>query len=477
MRLSKISIDGLFGIYKYEIKLINPKTSRVTIIDAPNGMGKTTLLKLIQATINGDLIYVYSIPFSSFRLDFDNKKYIEVRKGIGQEKEQEMLIDSLNSGTVARLRNYAMKFSKLNNEEEQEIKNSGFFFIVNGKEYKVVFREDLWKMLLRNNRIYHDNNDSSSLSDYLVSVDYNEYASEDVFKMDELSQVLNEVASEFNIHFIKTNRLYREINETVVKEDRFTGRISGKNSVVSSVELYRDKIKSDILSVGKEFADKSEELDRTFPNRVLKTIFHESKDEEIYDKETIEGLLADLEKRRLDLSELGLITEVGDTVVQIPEREVLTEETRIFLTKYIEDNITKLEIYKEFATKLNLLRSIVNERNVFSDKVMKFSAANGVEFISKNGRPIPIDKLSSGEKNNFILFYELIFECGNHSLVLVDEPEISLHVGWQRQFIEELNEICQLLSLQGIVATHSPDIVGDNIDVMVDLEDMNDVEF
>ena len=132
-----------------------------------------------------------------------------------------------------------------------------------------------------------------------------------------------------------------------------------------------------------------------------------------------------------------------------------------------------MEIYKEFAEKLRLLRNIVNERNQFSDKTMKFSSAEGIEFISKNGRTIPIEKLSSGEKNNFILFYELIFGCGDNSLILVDEPEISLHVAWQRQFIDELNEICQLKSLQGIVATHSPDIVGDNVDYMVDLEDLN----
>lgn len=41
---------------------------------------------------------------------------------------------------------------------------------------------------------------------------------------------------------------------------------------------------------------------------------------------------------------------------------------------------------------------------------------------------IPIEHLSSGEKNDFVLFYELIFKCDSKSLILVDEPEISLHV-------------------------------------------------
>ncbi len=51
MKLKQIYVDNLFGIYKYELNLIDPQLSHVTIIDAPNGMGKTTILRLIQATL------------------------------------------------------------------------------------------------------------------------------------------------------------------------------------------------------------------------------------------------------------------------------------------------------------------------------------------------------------------------------------------------------------------------------------------
>ena len=41
MRLQKVEVEGLFGIYDYSINLFTG--DNITIIDAPNGMGKTTV--------------------------------------------------------------------------------------------------------------------------------------------------------------------------------------------------------------------------------------------------------------------------------------------------------------------------------------------------------------------------------------------------------------------------------------------------
>ena len=48
----------------------------------------------------------------------------------------------------------------------------------------------------------------------------------------------------------------------------------------------------------------------------------------------------------------------------------------------------------------------------------------------------------------------------NGSLILIDEPEISLHPAWQEQYMPLLNEaVAGYISCQFIVATHSPQIV------------------
>jgi predicted ATP-binding protein involved in virulence len=77
--------------------------------------------------------------------------------------------------------------------------------------------------------------------------------------------------------------------------------------------------------------------------------------------------------------------------------------------------------------------------------------------------------LSSGEQHLIVITFRLLFEATAGQLVLIDEPEISWHVAWQRQFLDDLVQISHLNNLRFIVATHSPQIVGRWTDRMVEL--------
>ena len=68
--------------------------------------------------------------------------------------------------------------------------------------------------------------------------------------------------------------------------------------------------------------------------------------------------------------------------------------------------------------------------------------------------------LSSGEQHELVLLYDLLFNVQPGALVLIDEPEISLHVSWQKRFIEDLQRISRLVKFRSVVATHSPQIAG-----------------
>ncbi len=465
MRLKTVYVNDLFGIYKYEINMIDSGRSKVTIIDAPNGMGKTTMLRLIKATVEGNILFLDSIPFSEFKITFDNGKSITVNK--------ENVYSSILDSTITTIRrDEDVRRGSVRPIDDDRVEYSNIKFSINRKKYKVAISRDFLRMLLRSRRILsYANHDQVQLRDV---IDEREYTSEDIFSADDLLLALSKLRKEINIYFIEANRLFKRNDDDVNERDRMRAvRGEYRENMVSAVGLYRGRIQKYILSAGKEFADKSEELDRSFPQRVLDVIFDKNRESVILSKEQIVAALEDLEERRLKFGELGLITNTKDSMISIPKKKDLTDETRIFLTKYIDDNIAKLEVYSELFEKLDILRNIVNTRNVFSDKEMRFSSKEGIVFVSKSGRTIPIEKLSSGEKNNFILFYELIFECKDNSLILVDEPEISLHVAWQNQYISELNDICEIKNLQGIVATHSPDIVGEYEDCMVDLEDLN----
>ena len=78
--------------------------------------------------------------------------------------------------------------------------------------------------------------------------------------------------------------------------------------------------------------------------------------------------------------------------------------------------------------------------------------------------------LSSGEQHELVLFYELLFKVKPNSLILIDEPELSLHVVWQQQFLGDLEDITKLTGFDILIATHSPLIIHDRWDLTVELK-------
>jgi AAA15 family ATPase/GTPase len=145
--------------------------------------------------------------------------------------------------------------------------------------------------------------------------------------------------------------------------------------------------------------------------------------------------------------------------------EEMFEAKKVFLINYLEkfsDTITRL---LEEYPKYKLFSDIFMERNRLTNKRIVFTKY-GPQIFKGNER-IELEQLSSGEKNDFIMFYRLIFECENNT-VLIDEPEISLHIEWQENYLNMLNKICKINNLQAIVATHSPYIIGEHLDLVVE---------
>ena len=59
----------------------------------------------------------------------------------------------------------------------------------------------------------------------------------------------------------------------------------------------------------------------------------------------------------------------------------------------------------------------------FSRKDIKFSPQHGFQIISDNGDMLNESLLSSGEQNEIVLLFLLIFEVSDNSVLLIDEPE------------------------------------------------------
>ncbi len=145
-------------------------------------------------------------------------------------------------------------------------------------------------------------------------------------------------------------------------------------------------------------------------------------------------------------------------------------------SKWIAERV--LEIYREALKKViavqedsfRIIEQYLNSVNSFLEgKSIEISLAEnnlrhkpsiGIKFEEGYPKKIPgIRKaLSSGEREIVTLIYAAT-HMSKQQIVLIDEPEISLHVDWQRNLLQKMSE--QLGDRQIIVCTHSPVIGAD----------------
>lgn len=137
---------------------------------------------------------------------------------------------------------------------------------------------------------------------------------------------------------------------------------------------------------------------------------------------------------------------------------------------YFDDFKKKYNIYKELIEKLDTFTNIVNNKLYY--KKIKISKEYGIQIFSDNDNEIKLSDLSSGKKQEIILFFELIFSTDKSLMILIDEPELSLHLAWQKKFIDDLFNIIKNKNMNIIIATHSPYIIGKYEDDQIDLGEL-----
>lgn len=120
------------------------------------------------------------------------------------------------------------------------------------------------------------------------------------------------------------------------------------------------------------------------------------------------------------------------------------------------------------AEKAELFINLLKDK--FNFKAPVLDAAEGLEFIDADGIRLKFSDLSAGEAQLTAFYYELLFETPDKALILIDEPEISMHIVWQMRLVCDLEKICAALKgAKAIVATHSPQILGGHRSLQVDL--------
>ena len=122
----------------------------------------------------------------------------------------------------------------------------------------------------------------------------------------------------------------------------------------------------------------------------------------------------------------------------------------------IEEDLTMKEVTNKVVNEINSIFSIL-ELDV---KLKGFSKDEKTMPIFENsaGEEFNINDLSSGEKQLFLRTLSIKMLEPKNSIILIDEPELSLHPKWQQRIIEVYKKIGE--NNQIIIATHSPHILG-----------------
>ena len=136
------------------------------------------------------------------------------------------------------------------------------------------------------------------------------------------------------------------------------------------------------------------------------------------------------------------------------------------IPSYIATRRNHLATIEEDLTMKEITNKVVNEINSIFDileldvKLKGFSKDEKTMPIFENsaGEEFDMNDLSSGEKQLFLRTLSIKMLEPKNSIILIDEPELSLHPKWQQRIIEVYKKIGE--NNQIIIATHSPHILG-----------------
>lgn len=163
------------------------------------------------------------------------------------------------------------------------------------------------------------------------------------------------------------------------------------------------------------------------------------------------------------------ISKKNNNTINIEYLFKLSEVSKIsdIIDKAEEAEKAKKEAKRSIETFLNTVNKFV--KNDITNKEI-YIDEDGVVYLKTNvGKPIGIQNMSSGEKQIVTFFACLIFglESTNQSIFIVDEPELSLHLKWQKQFVDSIIDVNS--NVQLIFATHAPEMTGRHRDKAVKL--------
>lgn len=448
MRLKRFSVEKLFGFFDHVVPL--NLDERVTILHAPNGYGKTVILKLISGFFSGSLEIFRQTEFEKVIFQLDNGETVTVQQGDQQSLFPDSKRDPRSFQIVYVAGGQEFKWDPFaERDPDNKVKLPASWTSRSGSLLLPTVQN-----ILSNEVASVERSSTTWLSYYWDTLFSN--------RLNSLPDWLVSLRASLTCRLIETQRLQR-----TSKKQGTLGE-SEDSELTPTVEAYARELANSIGRLLAESATFAQSLDQSFPTRLLEKM-KETKPSA--SEEELRHSLKDLEAQRVRLSNCGLLA-ASDTGT-LTSHDEFNETTRRLLAEYIDDTKKKLSVYDSMLAKLELFTEILNDR--FQFKQVHIDKNQGFDLRDVRGRPLPASSLSSGEQHELVLLYELLFRTDRNSLILIDEPEISLHVAWQKRFLHDLRRIIELGQIDTLISTHSPQLIGSNIDLCVPLRAPKDV--
>ena len=441
MKLKSIQVRNLFGMFTHSIDLNTDEN--ITIIFGPNGLGKTTLLAMLDALFRPRHGFLRHLSFEELVLTFDDRQVLRLERRtrtVGPKKPRtltELVLRLSGPGTAtgthvladptSRFLGFPVDFVDRHLEELLRVGPERWFNRTTGESLTL---ED----------VFDRYSDRLPMPPDLPTSE---------------PPWMTELRGAFHVRFIETQRLL------CAPGGRRSVRWRDRPSLVPSVEEYSEELAAAIQAKLAEYAASSQSLHRSLLARLVK-----GEEGPNVSVAQVRRALSEFEAKRSRLMAVGFLD--NDQEVVLPEIQSIDETNKRVLSMYVKDLTEKLGVLDELANKIDVFTRVVNGRFLY--KQMMISRKSGFVFRTTAGADVLPSFLSSGEQHELVMLYELIFRVAPSSLILIDEPELSLHVVWQQQFLRDMQAIAKLVGFDVLLATHSPQIIHDRYDLAVELQ-------
>jgi len=415
IKIVELHIQG-FKDSQREI-LINFSNEPISVIYGENGSGKTTLLKIIHAILSKDANVLIQEKVKKITVKFQTNKDIKTAIiEISKEKvswgnltslyNSSSILFGVNRGIIQTNTNIPSKYNNIINNAISSLQKFSMEKL-DDETFKTLFGYLITNAIIDNT--VTDNSDFSLKNDIIS--DQKHIAAESI----QIRDIEKAIIQQFrNGEFAASEKVKNAFFNTVAK--------------AVDIELEKEK-KYDLPIDFWERFDKKKD----FLLKVMKSLDN-----------------SQLQKNVITLLEKGEKTN-------ILESKIFKALLVNILEKAEEDNIELIAISK--------LIEIFNSRLYRNKKLIVTAKRTYIDLGYKNEHDL--DKLSSGERHllSFLTLFLIIGKGRN--FFLIDEPEISLNMVWQRELLPLLNKLSP--QSQIIVATHSPSISEQNTNYLVEL--------